>query len=145
MKLVGPTGKFWQTGTSHLERMRQPPVTQWGAMKYRLKEKYLPSFHKAHLVDRMLDLSQFTSSVSHYLNGFEGLSQRCNLLEDPSIPIARFIQGLQTDLKREVTLFAPCTLDEAYHKALEFEKLNKLYLVRRPTLSSGSPANLFIT
>ena len=56
MKLIGPARKFWQTVTSHLERMRQPPIIQLEVMKDRLKEKYLPSFYKAHLVGQMLDL-----------------------------------------------------------------------------------------
>jgi len=47
MKLVGPARKFWQTLTTHLER---------AVMKDRLKEKYLPSFHRAHLMDQMLYL-----------------------------------------------------------------------------------------
>lgn len=75
-----------------------------------------------------------------YINSFEELTQRCDLLEDPSITIARFIRGLRTDLKREVTLSAPYTLDEAYHKALEVEKLDKLYPVRRAAPTSGTPA-----
>jgi len=99
-------------------------------VKDRLKEKYLPSFHKAHLVDQMLDLRQSTSSVSDYINSFEELTQLSDRLEDPSITIAHFIRGLRTDLKREITLFASYTVDEGYHKALEVEKLNKLYPVR---------------
>ena len=51
MKLIGPVRKFWQTVMSHLERIRQHPIIQWEVMKDRLKEKYLPSFHKAHLAD----------------------------------------------------------------------------------------------
>jgi len=35
---------------------------------------------------------------------------------------------------------APYTLDEAYHKDLEVEKLNKLYLVRCAAPSSRTPA-----
>jgi len=56
MKLVGPARKFGQTVTSNLKRMHQPPITQWEVMKDRLREKHLPSFHKGHLVDQMLDL-----------------------------------------------------------------------------------------
>ena len=113
-------------------------------MKDRLKEKYLPSFHKAHLVNQMIDLRQSTSSVSDYINSFEELTQRCDLLEDPSITIARFIRGLWTDLKREVTLSVPYILDEAYHKALKVEKLDKLYPVRRLAPSSRPLPILFL-
>jgi len=140
MKLIGPARKFWQTVTSHLDRMCQPPIIQWEVMKDRLKEKYLPFFHKTHLVDQMLDLRQSTSSVSDYINSFEELTQRCNLLEDASFTIARFIRGLQTDLKREVSLSTPYTLDEAYYKTLEVEKLDKLYRVRRAAPRSRAPA-----
>jgi len=70
MKLVGPARKFWQTVASHLERMCQPPITQWEAMKNRLNEKYLPSFHKAYLIDQMFDLRPSISSVSDYINSF---------------------------------------------------------------------------
>jgi len=54
MKLVGPARKFWHTVTSHLKQIRQPPIEQWEVMKDRLKEKYLPSFHRTHLIDKCL-------------------------------------------------------------------------------------------
>ena len=82
--------------------------------------------------------------MSDYINSFEELTQHCDLLEDPSITIARFIRGLRTDLKTEVTLFAPYTLDEAYHKALEVEKLDKLYPVRVLLLPLGPLAIMFL-
>jgi len=111
-----------------------------GSHEGRLKEKYLPSFHKAYLVDQMLDLRQSTSNVYDYVNSFEELTKSCDLLEDPSITIVRFIRALRTDLKREVILSMPYTLDEAYYKTLEVEKLDKLYPVRRAAPCSRTPA-----
>ena len=83
--------------------MYQPLINQWEVMKDRLKENYLPSFPRTHLVDQMLDLRQPSSCVS---NVFEELIQRCELVEDPSITIAQFIRGLRPDLKCDVTLFS---------------------------------------
>jgi len=140
MKLVVPVRKFWHTLTTQLERMHQPPITQWAVMKDRLKEKYLPSFHRAHLVDQMLNLQQSSSCVLDYINNFEELIQRCELMEDPSITIPRFIHGLRPDLRQDVTLSSPFTLDEAYHKALEVEILNKP--MRPPTLPTRPPTQL---
>jgi len=71
-------------------------------MKDRLKEKYLLSFHKVHLGNQMLDLRQSTTSVSNYINSFE-LTQRCNHSPIDSRLIDR--------PKKEVTLFAPYSLD----------------------------------
>jgi len=73
MKLVGPVRKFWHTVASNLEQIRQPPIEQWEVMKDRLKEKYLPSFHRTHLIDQMLDLRQSSSCVLDYINAFEEL------------------------------------------------------------------------
>jgi len=44
---------------------------------------------------------------------FEELIQHRELVEDPSFTIARFIHGLRSNLKRDVTLSSPFTLDEA--------------------------------
>jgi len=51
----------------------------------------------------------------------------------------RFIRGLRTDLEIEVTLSTPHTLDEACHKALEVEKLDEFYPMRRAAPSSRDP------
>jgi len=51
--------------------------------------------------------------VSDYINTFEELIQCCELVEDPSFTIARFIRGLRPDLKHDVTLSSLFTLDKA--------------------------------
>jgi len=137
MKLVGPARKFWHTVMSHFERLRQLPINQWEVMKDRLKEKYLPAFYRTHLVDQMLDLRQSN-------NALEELIQLCELVEDPSFTIAWFIRGLRPDLKLDVILSSPFTWDEAYHKALEVDKFNKLVLLRCPTFQLGLPPKLLL-
>jgi len=39
-------------------------TSHWKVLKERLKEKYLPHFHKAHLVDQIFDFKAF-----HFLRG----------------------------------------------------------------------------
>ena len=101
---------------------------------------YLPSFHRTHLVDQMLDLYQSSSCV--YINAFEELIQSCELVEDPSFTIARFIHGLLSDLKYDMTLSSPFTLDEISHKALKVEKHNKPVPVKRCTHPTRSPTQV---
>jgi len=90
----------------------------------------------------MLDLRQYSSCVSDYINAFKELIQRCELVEDPSFTIARFIRGLRSDLKCDVTLSSPFIIDEAYHKALEVDKLNKPVPMRRSTLLTRPPTQV---
>ena len=108
-------------------------------MKGRLKEKYLPFFHRAHLGDQMLDLQQSNFCVSDYINALEDLIQCWELMEDLSITIAWFIRGLWRDLGQDVTFSSPFTLDTAYHKVLEVEILNKPIPVTHSTLSTRPP------
>jgi len=47
----------------------------------------------------MLDLRQSTSNVLDYINSFEELTKRCDLLKDLSITIARFIRAYGLTLR----------------------------------------------
>ena len=85
----------------------------------------------------MLNLRQSTFSVAGYINNFE-LMQHCVLVEDPSLTIARFIQGLCTDLQTEVTFSSAYTIDEAYHKPFDVQKLDGLYHMH-PCTPSKAP------
>lgn len=50
-------------------------------------------------MDQMLDLQQSNSWVSNYINTFEELIQCCELVEDLSVTIARFICGLRPNFR----------------------------------------------
>uniref|UniRef100_A0A5B7BML6 RNA-directed DNA polymerase n=1 Tax=Davidia involucrata TaxID=16924 RepID=A0A5B7BML6_DAVIN len=137
MKLVGSAKRYWQGVQTNLERLGEPPVTLWGEMKTRLKEKYLPTYHKRQLLDQWMNLRQLSSSVTDYLARFEELFMRCAIHEEPWVTISRFINGLRPEIKREVNLHSPDTLDEAFHKALELEKLHRLPNPRRLSTYGG--------
>lgn len=106
-------------------------------MKQKLKEKYLPTYYRSQLVEQLLNLRQSTSSVSDYLARFEELMLRCEIDEEPFITVSRFVNGLRVDIKREVTLYNPESLEEAYHKALEIEKYLRSPSLRRVTSQAG--------
>lgn len=110
-----------------------------GSHEGKVKREISPFFHKAHIVDQILDLRQSPSSVSNYVNSFKELTHHYDLLKDPSITTARFVRGLRANLEREVTLFDPYIVDEVYRKALDVEKLEKFYPVQCSTPSSREP------
>lgn len=91
-------------------------------MKFKLKEKYLPAYHKGKLLDQILNLKQTSFSVIEYLNQFEKLILRWNLREKTYITVRRFINGLRKDIKPDVDYISPRTLEDAYHRALEMER-----------------------
>ena len=104
-----------------MEHLGQEPITLGAEMKLRLKEKYLPPSYKNLLLDQLLNLKQASSSVTDNLTRFKDLRVRCEIKEEPCVATARFINGLKFEIKREVNVHSVTTLEEAYHKALEFE------------------------
>ncbi|KAK0604665.1 hypothetical protein LWI29_018012 [Acer saccharum] len=79
---------------TQLEHLGQEPITLWAEMKL---------------------------SVTNYLTRFEDLNVRCEIKEESCVATARFINGLKFEIKKEVNVHSVTTLEEAYHKALEFE------------------------
>ena len=52
MRLVSFIERYGQTVQSTLERLGEEPITFWVEMKQKLKEKYVPTYHKRHLLDQ---------------------------------------------------------------------------------------------
>lgn len=77
------------------------------------------SYYRSQLLDQLLNFRQATSSVSDYMSQFEDLMLRCELQEVPWLTVTRFINGLQVDIKREVSKQSPQVLEDAYHDVLE--------------------------
>ena len=68
-------------------------------MKQKLKEKYLPSFHKRQMMDNWLNLKQLNTNESDYYTQFEEMKLKCAVREEQWVTVTRFINGL-----REMTL-----------------------------------------
>ena len=108
-------------------RLGEPPITQWAVMKAKLQEKYILSSYKSQLFSNMINLKQMTLSVAEYSAKFEEARLRCGEFhaKDQFVVYTCFINGLKFDIQKIVKLHAPHTVDDAYKKALEVEKLNR--------------------
>lgn len=137
MKLVGSAKKYWQSVQRDIDHLGGPPIVLWAEMKQKLKDKYLPYFHKRQMMDDWLNLKQLNSSVSDYYARFEEMKLRCAVSEEQWVTVTRFINGLREDLKGDVSLHQPESLMEAYQKALEIDKYKKPSYTRRWTSQAG--------
>ncbi|KAJ0981035.1 hypothetical protein J5N97_009290 [Dioscorea zingiberensis] len=79
MKLVGPAKRYWLKVEHDLANMDEPPITSWVEMRHKLKEKYLPTYHKRRLHTDWLNLRQGPSTNCEYMNRFEDLASRCGV------------------------------------------------------------------
>ena len=136
MKLSGSAKRYWQGVQRDQERLEGQPITLWAEMKQRLRDKYLPSYYKRQLLDKWMNLRQLTSSVTNYLARFEKLFLRYDIREELWVTVTKFINGLRPEIKRELNLHSPETVEEAYYKALEIEQ----YL--RPPFQRRMPSQI---
>ena len=127
MKLTNSTKMYCQNVLQDMFRLGEPPINQWAVMKAKLQEKYIPLSYQSQLLSTMINLKQMTLSVVEYSVKFEEARPRCSEFhaEDQFVICTRFVNGLRFDVQRMVKLHAPCTVEDAYQKALEVEKCNR--------------------
>ncbi|KAG6783667.1 hypothetical protein POTOM_009330 [Populus tomentosa] len=63
MKLEGHARAWWESVEEQLRRTRRQPISNWGEMKERLKEKYLPNDYEQMMFEEMLQLRQGSLTV----------------------------------------------------------------------------------
>ena len=63
--------------------------------------------------------------MTDYMDRFDKAMMHCNIRDKPWVTIAKFVNGLRLDIKREVELHMIDTLEEAFHKAVEIKKYLK--------------------
>lgn len=102
-------------------------------MKLKLTKKYIPSYRRSKLFEHILNHRQNSSAVSDYQTRFGKLWYRSSLAEPKDLKITRFLNGLHPDLKHQVLILNPDSLDDAFHNALEHERyLHSSYSRRGP-------------
>ena len=75
----------------------------------------MPQYYRSQLYSQYLNLHQDTT-VTNYMAKFEEFTLRCELQETAKFTIFWFIDGLHTDVKREILLQQYKSIEEAYHK-----------------------------
>jgi hypothetical protein len=88
MKLVGLAKIWWMGIEGDIRRLGQPPISNWQEMKARLREKYMPPNYHAKLCEELIELKQKNLSVSEYMQKFDELKTRSQVVEDPSQTLA---------------------------------------------------------
>jgi len=131
MKLKGQARVWWQSVEEHLNRLRQPPIADWGEMKLKLQEKYLPVDYEESLFEELLLLRQGSLSVEEFTNKFHELSIRSHVSETDRQTIARYKAGLREDIKKELLTVQIVIIEEAYQLALKVEQQLRTTSTRR--------------
>ncbi|KAK8560080.1 hypothetical protein V6N12_012883 [Hibiscus sabdariffa] len=127
----------WESKVEHdqllLSRRRtgEGPVRDWAEMKRIMHKRFVPSHYHRDLFQKLQGLKQGHRSVEDYFKEMEMAMMRANIAEDREATMARFLNGLNTDIANVVELQHYVELDEMVHMAIKVERQQ-----RRKTIPS---------
>ncbi|XP_019189640.1 PREDICTED: uncharacterized protein LOC109184063 [Ipomoea nil] len=91
-------------------------------MKIAMRKKFIPTWYYRELYQQLQDLVQGRLSVAKYDHENEKLMTKLGLEEDPQSTIARFIKGLNWDIREEMEMHDFVDYEEMVQKAVQIEK-----------------------
>ena len=100
---------------------RLPVVRDSASLKKKLWAKYLPAGYEVEQYLKLTSLSQGTMSVSEYIDEFDKLCFSCDLEEEETKKIERFIRGLNWHIYKKVKLSSYHSFDDVCNLALKIE------------------------
>ncbi|KAL5187344.1 hypothetical protein HKD37_05G013046 [Glycine soja] len=89
-----------------------PPVEYWNDLKSALRKRHIPSCFERELMDKLQRLRQGSMSVEEYRQQMKLLLLRVGLREEEITSIARFLCGLNMEVREKVELLPYRELDE---------------------------------
>jgi len=129
---------WWHKLQKERQREGTPAVTTWVEMKRIMRKRYVPASYERDLKFKLQRLTQGTKSVEEYHKEMETLMIQANLEEDSEVTMARFLGGLNTDIRDIVELQEFVEIDDLIHKATQVEEQLKRKGATRRSFGSSS-------
>ena len=101
---------------------RNPPVEYWNDLKSALRKRHILSYYERELMDKLQRLRQGSMSIEEYRHQKELLYLRFGLREKERTSIARFLSGLNMELRDKVNLFSYRDLVELVQLCIRLEQ-----------------------
>lgn len=94
------------------ERKRKSKIRSWRKIKEKLKVKFLPDHYLQDNYLKLHNLKQDTKSVEEFTREFDQLLLKCDLTEDETQTLAKYLDGLDEKIAHVVELHPYTTLNE---------------------------------
>jgi hypothetical protein len=91
-------------------------------MKSILRMRFVPSHYYRELYQRLQSLCQDTKSVDEYFKEMKLIMIRVNVEEDRKATMARFMNGINSDITHIVELHHFVELEEMVHLVVKVER-----------------------
>ena len=128
---------WWDQLVTSRRRNREPPIETWEEMKSVMRKRFVPSHYYRELYNKLQGLKQGNRSVDEYYKEMEVAMIRANVEEDREATMARFLVGLNWEVRDKVELQHYVELEDMVHMAIKVEN----QLKRRGNNSGNSRPN----
>ena len=99
-----------------------PPIETWEEMKRVMRRRFVPTYFRRELHNKLQTLRQGSRSVEDYHKEMEVLMIRANIVEDREATMARFLAGLNREIQNVVELQHYVEMEDMLHMAIKVEK-----------------------
>ena len=113
---------WWDQLVLTRRRNRERPIDTWDEMKAIMRRRFIPSHYYRDLYQHLQGLTQRSKSVEEYHKEMEIAMIRANVEEDREATMARFLQGLNTEIANVVELQHYVELEDMVHMAMKVER-----------------------
>nr|KYP76644.1 hypothetical protein KK1_020895 [Cajanus cajan] len=104
---------YWWTSLERERRLHNdPPITYWNELRSAMRRRHIPSYYSRELMDKLQRLQQKNVSVEEYRQKMKLYLMRAGIREEERLTIARFLSGLNFDIRDRVELLPYRDLDD---------------------------------
>ncbi|XP_073355047.1 uncharacterized protein [Aegilops tauschii subsp. strangulata] len=113
---------WWEQVQIQREEEGEPAVATWREMKREMRARFVPRHYRHDIFDKLQNLRQGKLSVEEYHKEMEKAMIRANIHEDEEQSMARFLYGLDPNVKQVVDLQPYRNVVELVHLASKAER-----------------------
>lgn len=136
LKLRKYASIWWSNVVTTRVKSGKEKIRTWEKIRSKLKSKFLPPHYLQDNFLKLHHLKQGSKSVEEYTREFEQLLLKCDLKEDESQTLIRYLSGLNDEIAHVVELHPYTSLDELSilaHKVELQKRVNGKGMVSKPT------------
>ena len=130
---------WWNKYQREKTRYEEPMVEFWIEMKRIMRKRYIPASYNWDLQLKLQRMTQGNKSVEEYFKEMEVTMIRAGMNEENEEIMARFLNGLNYDIRDVVELQEYVDIEDLLHKANQVEQqLRRKGIIRKSSNNNNN-------